>query len=82
MSETENVHSIINCCSNAESSSQNQNATGVVCFGILLLSVGMVLRNTLANVVYKVVVGILSCKFYFLGEYGLLKLRINAFERT
>ncbi len=81
MSETENVHSIINCCSNAESNSQNQNATGV-CFGILLLSVGMVLRNTLANVVYKVVVGILSCKFYFLGEIGLLKLKINAFERT
>jgi hypothetical protein len=42
----------------------------------------MVLINTLANVVYKVVVGFLSCKFYFLGEIGLLKLRINAFERT
>jgi hypothetical protein len=31
-----------------------------VCFGILLLSVGMVLRNTLVNVVYKVEVALLD----------------------
>jgi hypothetical protein len=53
----------------------------VSAFFFLLLSVGMVLRNTLANVVYKVVVGILSYKFYFLGEIGLLKLRMPTKER-